>query len=159
MQLRSLITTVGLAATTALATFTLDVPAAVGTDVDQQGTGPCGGFNVSSNATAMLWPNRGHDVRLRNITDSSSLFQFRAWLAGDMDNWVELFPDTPSHKQGELCIVRVRAPVDPAWYGKPAVFQLSQRAGNGVTNYQCAAVTFVPGPQASPVCHPKHILG
>ncbi|KAH9888173.1 hypothetical protein F4778DRAFT_785993 [Xylariomycetidae sp. FL2044] len=154
-----LITSVlALAVSRASATFTLNVPTAAGTDPSAEENQPCGGFEVTTDAEFWNYPTGGHDVKLTDINDTDSIFSFRIALLSDQAHSVQLYPDVHSSIQGELCISRIRAEhIDHSWYGEPAVIQVQQYIGGGVTNFQCAPVKLNYGEQANPYCRKEPV--
>ncbi|KAI0482246.1 hypothetical protein GGR56DRAFT_670153 [Xylariaceae sp. FL0804] len=135
--LLSLLTGLAVAAAVADATFTLDQPPNAGYQEETIDWRPCGGFEVDEdNSTFADWPTGGRDVRLTEITDSTSRFIFRAALLSNPNTFVEVLPQVTSSRQGEVCLQRQRATVDMSWYGQMAIFQVEQYVGNGVHNYQ-----------------------
>ncbi|KAI1502396.1 hypothetical protein F5X99DRAFT_408126 [Biscogniauxia marginata] len=139
-------------ATSATATFTLKFPPAVGTNIDTQHASPCGGFSVIEDSNSTDWPTGGRDVGVVNVNDSSSIFSLKVAPLSDPSNFVVLYPDITSNIKGDICWPRIRGKADAEWIGQKAIFQLSQYAGNGVHNFQCAAVRFVDGDQAASEC-------
>ncbi|KAI1640085.1 hypothetical protein F4809DRAFT_638006 [Biscogniauxia mediterranea] len=138
--------------TSAVATFALDIPQTVGTNLDTEHMSPCGGFNVTEDSAFMDWPTGGHDVRVVGVSDSSSVFSLKVALLSDPSNFVTLYPDITTASKGELCWSRIYGKADTEWMGQRAIFQVSQYAGNGLYNFQCAAVRFIEGDQAPSEC-------
>ncbi|ORY58242.1 uncharacterized protein BCR38DRAFT_478045 [Pseudomassariella vexata] len=125
------------------ATFILQTPIAIGGcackgEFDQK-LEPCGGFDPTDRSVVSPFPAAGQDIMVSSANYTST-FYFKAALVTDLHNWVELRPSMPHHGDGQFCFSRIRG--KNAWVDRDVVLQISQYEGNGITNYQCAAVRF-----------------
>ncbi|CAJ2507552.1 Uu.00g087380.m01.CDS01 [Anthostomella pinea] len=143
MHANALLSTLALAAS-ASATFNLS-------------TSPCGRvFAVKEDSIFTDWPTGGHDVKMTKISaDSPSIFRFKVALLSNATNFVELYRESVTQGKVDLCLSQIPGKTEAEWIGQKAIFQLSQYIGNGVYNYQCAAIRFVEGEQAPSDCHPE----
>ncbi|KAI0600068.1 hypothetical protein F4775DRAFT_89769 [Biscogniauxia sp. FL1348] len=146
------ILTAASTATSAMATFTLDFPQTVGTNLDTEHMAPCGGFGVTEDSAVTDWPTGGHDIGVVGVSDSSSVFSLKVALLSDPANFTTLYPDITTASQGDLCWPRIRGKADAEWIGQNAILQVSQYAGNGIYNFQCAVVRFIEGDQSPSEC-------
>ncbi|KAI0132409.1 hypothetical protein BJ170DRAFT_247525 [Xylariales sp. AK1849] len=126
----------------ATASFTLNNPMPI-IITPSNTTLPCGGFNIANGTTVTQWPVNGHDVSV-SVKDFSSFFDFKAALLSDLTNWVSLRSTITISLSGTYCWSRIRGYSE--WMGQDAVLQVIQYVGNGVYNYQCAAIKFTSGP-------------
>ncbi|ETI23897.1 hypothetical protein G647_05704 [Cladophialophora carrionii CBS 160.54] len=126
----------------ASAHFILQYPNSVGFSDDDEGTAPCGGFDVTFGSNDSSIPVGGFPVSVLS-THPASDFLFRATLDQEPPfNFTNLLPVVSETGIGEFCLPALVAPAEFA--GNPGVIQVIQKGPDGVL-YQCAAVNFVSG--------------
>jgi len=108
--------------------FVLQIPSSIGFSDVNEGTAPCGSFDITSRANASNWPVAGQPVAALT-THPESIFQIRAALENDTNNFVELIPPFVQTGLGYWCLTAV--PGVAAWEGLPAVVQVVQFAADG----------------------------
>ncbi|KAK5554971.1 hypothetical protein LTR46_007175 [Exophiala xenobiotica] len=142
MQFTSSLTLLSLWAACASAHFILQYPHSLGFDDDTEGTGPCGGFDVSFNSSDDSVPVGGFPVSMLS-THPAADWLFRVTLDQKAPfNWTNLLPVVSETGLGQFCLPNLKAPSDFA--GKSGVVQVIQHGPDGIL-YQCAPVSFVTG--------------
>ncbi|KAK5446732.1 hypothetical protein LTS15_009665 [Exophiala xenobiotica] len=142
MQFTSSLTLLSLWAACASAHFILQYPRSLGFDDDTEGTGPCGGFDVSFNSSDDSVPVGGFPVSMLS-THPAADWLFRVTLDQKAPfNWTNLLPVVSETGLGQFCLPNLKAPSDFA--GKSGVVQVIQHGPDGIL-YQCAPVSFVTG--------------
>ncbi|EXJ62240.1 hypothetical protein A1O7_02673 [Cladophialophora yegresii CBS 114405] len=142
MRLYSCVALLSAWTLSASAHFILQYPNSLGFSDDDEGTSPCGGFDVTFGNNDSSVPVGGFPVSVLT-THPASDFLFRATLDQEPPfNFTNLLPVVSETGIGEFCLPALVAPADFA--GKPGVIQVIQNGPDG-TLYQCAAVNFVSG--------------
>ncbi|OAL39973.1 hypothetical protein AYO20_00886 [Fonsecaea nubica] len=122
--------------------FILQYPSSLGFDDDNEGTAPCGGFDVVFNGTDDSIPVGGFPVSMLS-THPAADWLFRVTLDQQAPfNWTNLLPVVSETGLGQFCLPQLVAPAEFA--GQQGVVQVIQKGPDGVL-YQCAAVNFVDG--------------
>ncbi|RVD84765.1 uncharacterized protein DFL_006490 [Arthrobotrys flagrans] len=129
----------------ATAHFLLNTPPTIGFSDDDEGTYPCGSFNVTSRKTVTDFPIAGLPISVTSTHPEDTWF-FRAALLNDTENWVDLLPAISQQGTGDFCNPSVPGPA--AWEGEDGVVQIVAIAPDGFL-FQCAAVKFVRGSAAA----------
>jgi len=126
--------------------FLLKYPPTIGFDDDNEGIGPCGGFDVVVNTTSAKLPVDGFPLQLLS-THPQADWLFRATTDTKAPfNWTNILPVVQETGLGAFCLPGLKIPSE--FSGKPGVVQVMQDAVDGVL-YQCAAVNFVKGSNSS----------
>ncbi|KIW70577.1 hypothetical protein PV04_02833 [Phialophora macrospora] len=142
MHLLSRLALLSAWALSASAHFILQYPNSVGFSDDDEGTSPCGGFDVTFSSNDSSIPVGGFPVSLLS-THPAADFLFRATTDQQPPfNFTNLLPVVSETGVGQFCLPALVAPADFA--GKPGVIQVIQDGPDGIL-YQCAAVNFVSG--------------
>ncbi|EGX49183.1 hypothetical protein AOL_s00078g567 [Orbilia oligospora ATCC 24927] len=125
----------------AAAHFLLNTPPTIGFSDDEEGTYPCGSFNVTDRKTVTDFPIVGIPISVTSTHPEDTWF-FRVALLNDTENWVDLLPAISQQGTGDFCNPSVPGPA--AWEGEDGVLQIVASAPDGYL-FQCAAVKFVGG--------------
>jgi hypothetical protein len=108
--------------------FLLNYPTSIGFDDSKQGTGPCGGFDVTFDNTTNFYV--GGDAISLTSTHPASTWLFRATLdqkaAG---NWSVLLPAIAQQTQGQFCEQGVVVP--SSYAGQKGVIQVVESTVDG----------------------------
>jgi hypothetical protein len=117
-------------ALSASAHFILQYPNSVGFSDDDEGTSPCGGFDVTFRSNDSSIPVGGFPVSLLS-THPAADFLFRATLDQKAPfNFTNLLPVISETGLGQFCLPALVAPADFA--GKPGVIQVIQNGPDGI---------------------------
>ncbi len=143
MQFTSSLTLLSLWAACASAHFILQYPRSLGFDDDTEGTGPCGGFDVSFNSSDDSVPVDGFPVSMLS-THPAADWLFRVTLDQKAPfNWTNLLPVVSETGLGQFCLPNLKAPSDFA--GKSGVVQVIQHGPDGILYQVHIALLFRKG--------------
>jgi len=114
----------------ASAHFILQYPKSLGFDDDIESTAPCGGFDVSFNASDDSVQVGGFAVSMLS-THPAANWLFRVTLDKQAPfNWTNLLPVVSETGLGQFCLPALQAPSDFA--GQPGVVQVIQQGPDGI---------------------------
>ncbi|KAK6504476.1 hypothetical protein TWF506_002671 [Arthrobotrys conoides] len=125
----------------ATAHFLLNTPMSIGFSDDEEGTYPCGNFDVTDRKIVTDFPIAGIPISVTSTHPEDTWF-FRVALLNDTEKWVDLLPAISQRGTGDFCNPRVPGPA--AWEGEDGVIQIVASAPDGFL-FQCAAVKFIGG--------------
>lgn len=108
--------------------FVLQVPTSLGFDDANEGTAPCGNFDIAARTSVTEWPVSGYPVQVIS-THPGATWQIRAALTNDTSTFRNLVPDMVQQGLGTFCLPAVPGIAD--WVGKDAVMQMIQTAVDG----------------------------
>lgn len=131
--------------------FQLRTPVAIGEahPADQvEGTGPCGGFDITNRDVVTNWPAKGYPVFMIT-THPKVVLEFRAALVNDTNSWVNLIP--PINQYGVYQFCEPSVPGFAPWVGLPVVVQIAQFAPDGI-NYQVSKNLIGTRGPSTPLC-------
>lgn len=110
--------------------FILQYPHSLGFNDAAEATAPCGGFDVSFNASDDSVPVDGFPVSMLS-THPASDWLFRATLdQKEPFNWTNLLPVVSETGLGQFCLPNLKAPAD--FTGKTGLLQVIQHGPDGV---------------------------
>lgn len=110
--------------------FVLQYPTSLGFDDDTEGTGPCGGFDVTFNGTEDSVEVGGFAVSMLS-THPQAEWLFRVTLDTEAPfNWTNLLPVVDETGLGQFCLPSLSAPAEFA--GQRGVVQVMQNAADGL---------------------------
>jgi hypothetical protein len=126
-----------LFSTLSAAHFTLNYPIPLGSDTENEGIAPCGGFkfdassnlsdfHVGGDAISMVTTHPQANILLRGSLDTSA-----------SGNWTDLFPVVAQYGLGAFCEPSIASPA--SWAGSSGIIQVIQDAVDG-TLYQVRKV-------------------
>ncbi|KAH8846557.1 hypothetical protein MCOR27_002134 [Pyricularia oryzae] len=132
-----------LLASSVSAHYSLLIPKPLGTDDEQQGSGPCGGYTPDfSKNTVSDFHVGGSNVGMR-LGHPQATWLFRGTLdKTGQNNWTQLFPHVTQSGLGNFCEPSIPAP--ESWAGKEGIIGVVGKAEDGLL-FTCAAVKFVTG--------------
>ena len=108
--------------------FLLQYPATIGFNDDNEGSAPCGGFQVSFSNTTDF--HVGGDAIALTSTHPQAEWLFRATLDKTASgNWTNLLPVIAQTDLGSFCETGVTVPT--TWAGQQGIIQIVQNAADG----------------------------
>lgn len=116
--------------------FILNIPTSLGFDDDNEGNGPCGGFNATNRDVVTNWHIKGDTIAVLT-THESVTWEYKAALVSDLNNWVHLTPTLNQTGVGDFCEPTVPG-LGGRWLNKPVVLQVIQHGPDGLL-YQVRA--------------------
>ncbi|KAH8879302.1 hypothetical protein GQ53DRAFT_583747, partial [Thozetella sp. PMI_491] len=126
--------------------FVLQVPTSIGYSDVNEGTAPCGGYDITTRSTGVTdWPITGGPVQVLS-THPEAQWEINAALLNDTSKLKPMVPMIKQGGLGSICFTSIPGLQD--WVGQDAAFQIVQHAVDGAL-YQCAAIRFVEGPAAT----------
>jgi len=108
--------------------FIVQYPESIGYSDIEEGTPPCGGFDITKRDPLIEFSVRGLSIALLS-THPESLWEFRAYLLNDTDHALYLVPPIRQTGYGSFCLPQLLGPAD--WVGEEGVVQISQKATDG----------------------------
>ncbi len=114
-----------------IAHFTINFPSPLGSDSNNEGTGPCGGFTFSASSSNITDFHVGGDA----IALITSHPQASILLRGTLDmsasgNWTTLFPVVGQYGLGAFCEPSIVVP--GSWTGSTGIIQVIEDAVDGM---------------------------
>lgn len=123
--------------------FTINYPTPLGSDSNNEGIGPCGGFKFSDAPSVSEFHVGGDAIALVTTHPQANIL-FRATLdTTASENWSQLWPIVGQYGLGAYCQASVTVPA--GWAGSNGIIQVIEDAVDG-TLYQvgCRSSTFLP---------------
>lgn len=120
-----------LLASSVSAHYSLLIPKPLGTDDEQQGSGPCGGYTPDfSKNTVSDFHVGGSNVGMR-LGHPQATWLFRGTLdKTGQNNWTQLFPHVTQSGLGNFCEPSIPAP--ESWAGKEGIIGVVGKAEDGL---------------------------
>lgn len=110
--------------------FVLNYPVSLGFDDDNEGTGPCGGFDVTFNATRDSNVTVGGFATTSRTTHPQADWQFRVTTStSEPYNWTNIVPVVQQYGLGDFCLQNLTLP--ESYVGQRGVIQVIQSAVDG----------------------------
>ena len=114
----------------AFAHFVLNYPVSLGFDDDAEGTGPCGGFEITFNETRDTNVSVGGFATTSKTTHPQANWLFRATLStAEPFNWTNIVPVVQQYGLGDFCLQNLTVP--ESFAGQRGVIQVIQNAVDG----------------------------
>ncbi|KAK5077436.1 hypothetical protein LTR70_004964 [Exophiala xenobiotica] len=127
--------------------FILNYPPALGPfKDDDEGTGPCGGYDISFSGNVTDTTVGGFSVALTSTHPQANWLYRVTTSTQEPYNWTNILPVVSESGLGAFCLPELT--VSPSFVGQQAIIQVTQGAVDG-NLYQCAAVKFVEGSTSS----------
>lgn len=127
--------------------FILNYPTALGVFKDEEeGTAPCGGYDINFSGNVTEIPVGGFAVALMSTHPQADWLYRITTSTEEPYNWTNILPVVSESGLGAFCLPDLTVP--SSFVGQQAIIQVTQDAADGEL-YQCAAVKFVEGSASS----------
>jgi hypothetical protein len=114
--------------------FIVNLPPPLGSNIDNEDEGPCGGFTPSSSDSLTDFHVGGDAIGLTNLHAQAN-FAYNGMQGDSLSpaNWTALIPTVAEFGLNSFCEPSIKAPA--AWAGTSGLLQIIQDAEDGV-HYQ-----------------------